>query len=216
MEKTVEILPARQTCCDEKGIPNEGQWRVKAWKRRPSAACDRPASDVPVHLRHCAPLPLKAPSSSLPQRPRPVDQRPNASRRYLKKWRASWISAGICAALILTLSGYWPERLTPPNGLTLAEARAFSSLESHAADAPYRLQLGRYQDEIGARYAWIAYQASLGGPLDDWEPRFEQVVTKAPPKYRILAGTFFDLLEAGHLCAHLQIRDVPCKPVKRE
>lgn len=216
MEKTVEILPARQTCRDEKGIPNEGQWKVKAWKGRPSAARDRPASDVPVHLGHCVPLPLSSPSSRQRQRPRPIDQRLNTSRRRLKKWSASWISAGIGAALILTVSSYWPERLTLPNGLILAEARTFSSLERHAADAPYRLQLGRYQDEIGARYAWIAYQASLGGPLDDWEPRFEQVVTKGSPTYRILAGTFFDLHEAGHLCAHLQIRDVPCKPVKRE
>lgn len=213
MVKTVEILPTLQTCRDVKGIPPEGPWKVKEWKWTSPQDWDPPTSNVLIR-RHAS-APLSSTSSRPIRRPRPLAQRLDVSRRRPRKYGIRWISAGIGGAIaMLAVSSYWPKQLTLPNALTLAEARTFSSLETQAPDGTYRLQLGSYQDEIGARYAWIAYQASVGGPLDNWEPHFEQFENEGALSYRILAGTFVDPHEADHLCTHMQIRDVPCTLVE--
>jgi len=197
-------------------MPSEGPWKVKERKRKSSGTRKQPHYAISVErsnpnnqdLMSSKQIPRQR-ASSYPMGKRSV---PSRSRRRIRS--AVLISVGIVAITsVLVESNHWPEQLAPSNVLSIAKAQNFSLLDSRGTGEIYQLQLGSYQEEIGARYAWTAYQASLGGPLDDWEPQFERTQNGGNPSHQILAGSFVSLDEANHFCTHMQLRSVPCKPI---
>ena len=216
MSKSVEASTAIQAWHDVKSMSPQGPWKVKKWNRRSRSARNQ-AHSVVLLERHTP----RALGSTKPGRARkrvrptcPVDYLPNPPRRRYGKNAVLWLSVctGAIVAALAVSSGLL--QFTPTNILTLAEARAFSSPLAQAPDEAYQLQLGSYREEIGARYAWTAYQASLGETLERWQPQFERIENGESVSYRILAGTFPSLGEADDLCARLQERNIPCTIVK--
>ena len=216
MIKTVEASTTFQAWHDVKSMSPRGPWKVKKWNRKSQPARNQTHSEI--LLERCAPRTTGRTPSERTRKPVRsiylIDHLPIPSRRRHGKNAVLWLSvctSAIVAALTVS-SGL--QQLTPSNILTLAEAQTFSSLEAQAPDETYQLQLGSYREEIGARYAWTAYQASLGDPLERWEPQIEQIQNENSAAYRILAGTFPNLNEADYLCTRLQERNIPCTIVE--
>ena len=195
-------------------MSSQGPWRVKEWKKRHSPA--RSQLNPETVLRRIASRPPDWMQSGAIRQDRRlachIDHIPDSSRCRYGKTVAIWLSA--CAIAVVTAVAIWSssqQQLEPSTKVTLS-----SPLHSQpqVPNRTYHLQLGSYDEAIGARYAWTAYQASLGDLLEKWEPRFEWVRNEDSSSHRILAGAFSERGEANRLCARLQKRNVPCAVVE--
>ncbi len=105
---------------------------------------------------------------------------------------------------------------TAPEGALVALQNDVASGRSEAsATGRFRVQLAAVRAETDAHQAWASLQASLGPPIDAWQPIIERAETSNGTFYRIQIGPFLEAREAEQLCSELQQKNASCFVVQR-
>lgn len=204
----------------------ENSWRVKEWKNQPSIERKRvqhqPNAEIIENGTFRQTI-ITSGWNPTEQRPRQIELAHHLSyhgisfRYGLWKKIAIWLGVCVSVFIIALIMSNFVRQLPYPwkaSQVAEVEAHAVGDARQLTPSETYRIQLGRYQEEIGARYAWAAFQADIGESLEGLEPRFESILFEQGSFYRILAGTISDLREATYLCIRLKENDIPCSVVK--
>ena len=228
-----------------RNTPSKGGWKVREWKSQPSIKLkpSKNRHNREIVLRGAfrqtnidsAWAPRK-PSPRRKQTARYLECHEESPRHRLRKRIAFGLSACAGAVIIaLVMSSNLQQRNDLWNAAGMAKAEAHPANEAqlpvpnksnniqsiNEAEQPvpiesYQIQLGSYDKETSARYAWAILRAELGELLEGLEPYFENVQNGEGSLYRILAGTIPELNDADRLCTRLDENGIPCVIVEQQ
>ena len=220
-------------------VSSKGGWKVREWKSRPAIMLKPSKNEHNREIvPKSAFRRTNIESAWTPAKPSPrrrqtggLLERHDKPSRY-RLWKRIAIGLSGCAsaviiALIMSSSLQQEGGLWNAAGMAKAEARPANDAQPLATDESYRIQsvnegeqpvhtesyqiqLGSYNKETGARYAWAVLKVELGELLEGLEPQFENVQNGDGSFYRILAGTIPKLNDADHLCTRLEENGIPC------
>ncbi len=124
--------------------------------------------------------------------------------------------AGVFASFTIAILG----ALLVVGGLSTWFEPAAISQPAHAetgnerTDGTYKLHLGIYESELGAKLTWTSIKAYPGKTFDEVSPNFESRMTESlGPVYLLTAGHFVDYDNADSHCDWLRDRRVACTVV---
>ena len=245
MARKMETSTVVSSLNSTRNTPSKGGWKVREWKSRPSIKL-KPSKNKhnrEIVLRGAfrqtnidsAWAPRKTPPRRK-QTARYLECHEESPRHHLRKRIAIGLSACASAVIIaLIMSSNLQQRNDLWNAAGMAKAEAHPANEARPP-APnennqiqsiieavqpvpiesYQIQLGGYNKETSARYAWAVLKAELGELLEGLEPHFENVRNGDGSFYRILAGTIPKLNDADRLCTRLDENGIPCVIVEQQ